>query len=232
MNPEAMTSGSRHRAGLCLIGGHLLLGLGLLGMALPVLPTTPFLLVAAACYARASRRFYNALLNNRLLGPAILEWQQHRAIAWRTKLMAIALMSLTLAMSIVFFVKDSWLRLALALFRDQGYEATTIEQITERADVAKGTFFNYFPSKGISSLFGLFLLEKGTDGFGGILESRVVFVHHHIGNQGHKVLLTVYPHLHEGGVKGRLDHVADLALGHGPDDFQRHFRNLITAFLL
>jgi AcrR family transcriptional regulator len=43
--------------------------------------------------------------------------------------------------------RQSLLEAALALFRDQGYEATTIEQITERADVAKGTFFNYFPSK-------------------------------------------------------------------------------------
>ena len=102
------------RAALVVAGSGFVV-VGLAGVFLPVLPTTPFLLVAAACYARASRRFYNALLNNRLLGPAILEWQQHRAIAWRTKLMAIALMSLTLATSIVFFVKDSWLRLALVL---------------------------------------------------------------------------------------------------------------------
>ena len=102
------------RVALVLAGSGFVV-VGLAGVFLPVLPTTPFLLVAAACYARASTRFYNALLNNRLLGPAILEWQQHRAIAWRTKLTAIALMSLTLATSIVFFVKEPWLRLALVL---------------------------------------------------------------------------------------------------------------------
>jgi uncharacterized membrane protein YbaN (DUF454 family) len=103
------------RAALVVAGSGFVV-VGLAGIFLPVLPTTPFLLLAAACYARASRRFYNALLNNRLLGPAILEWQQHRAIAWRTKLTAIALMSLTLATSIVFFLENPWLRLALALF--------------------------------------------------------------------------------------------------------------------
>lgn len=76
------------------------------GIFLPVLPTTPFLLVAAACYARASRRFYNWLLNNRLFGPTILEWQQHRSIRYRTKMVAIVMMALTLGSSIVFFVDE------------------------------------------------------------------------------------------------------------------------------
>ena len=103
------------RAALVVAGSGFVL-VGLAGIFLPVLPTTPFLLVAAACFARASRRFYNALLNSRLFGPAILEWRHHRAIAWRTKLTAIALMSLTLGASIVFWIEDPWLRGALALF--------------------------------------------------------------------------------------------------------------------
>jgi uncharacterized membrane protein YbaN (DUF454 family) len=99
-----------------VLAGSVFVLVGLAGIFLPVLPTTPFLLLAAACYARASRRFYNALLNNRLFGPAILEWQQHRSIAWRTKIAAIALMALTLAASTVFFVQDPRLRVLLALF--------------------------------------------------------------------------------------------------------------------
>ena len=102
------------RAALVVAGSGFVV-VGLAGIFLPVLPTTPFLLLAAACYARASRRFYNALLNSRLFGPAILEWQQHRAIAWRTKLTAIALLTVTFATSIVFFVEDFWLRLALVV---------------------------------------------------------------------------------------------------------------------
>ncbi len=90
--------------------------LGVIGIFTPVLPTTPFLLLAAACYARASTRFYNWLLNNRVLGPSILEWRRHRSLPWRTKLVAIATMAATFTVSIVFFVRPGWLQLALAGF--------------------------------------------------------------------------------------------------------------------
>ncbi|HEU0204353.1 MAG TPA: YbaN family protein [Burkholderiaceae bacterium] len=101
--------------GLLLTAGTLCVALGMLGIFLPLLPTTPFLLLAAACYARASRRFYNLLLSNRTFGPLILEWRRHRAIPYRTKISAIVLMSVTLAVSIVFFVKPLALQVALAL---------------------------------------------------------------------------------------------------------------------
>jgi hypothetical protein len=90
--------------------------LGVIGIFTPVLPTTPFLLLAAACYARASTRFYNWLLNNRVLGPSILEWRRHRSLPYRTKLIAIATMAATFTVSIVFFVRPAWLQLALAAF--------------------------------------------------------------------------------------------------------------------
>jgi len=99
---------------LVLVGSGFV-ALGVAGIFLPVLPTTPFLLLAAACYARASRRFYNWLLNNRWFGPTILEWQRHRSIRYRTKLIAIGMMAVSLTTSIVFFVKDDRLQIALAL---------------------------------------------------------------------------------------------------------------------
>lgn len=101
---------------LYLLAGSIALGLGVLGMFLPLLPTTPFVLLAAACYARGSPRFHRWLLANRTFGPLIHEWQRHRAIPYRTKLAAIALMSATLGVSIVFFVDPVWLRLLLAAF--------------------------------------------------------------------------------------------------------------------
>jgi uncharacterized membrane protein YbaN (DUF454 family) len=96
--------------------GTLFVALGIAGVFLPVLPSTPFMLLAAGCYARASPRFYNWLMNHAVFGPTVREWRQHRAIPYRTKMWAIALMSLTLAASIVFFVKPLWLKVALALF--------------------------------------------------------------------------------------------------------------------
>jgi hypothetical protein len=107
-----------HRSGwvraFFLAAGTLALVLGLIGIFLPLLPTTPFVLLAAACYARGSRRFYDWLLAQRTFGPLIHEWQRHRSIPYRTKITAVALMSLTLGISIVFFVQPLWLQGLLA----------------------------------------------------------------------------------------------------------------------
>jgi uncharacterized protein len=62
--------------------GTLCVALGMIGVVVPVLPTTPFMLLAAACYARASLRFYNWLLNTRAFGPLILEWRRFGCTAF------------------------------------------------------------------------------------------------------------------------------------------------------
>lgn len=100
--------------GLLIGTGSLCVLLGVIGIFLPLLPTTPFMLLAAACFARSSRRFHDWLLANRTFGPLIREWEQHRSIPRRTKLTAIALMSLMLAVSIIFFVEPRWLQGLLA----------------------------------------------------------------------------------------------------------------------
>ena len=95
--------------------GGMFVALGVLGIFLPLLPTTPFILLAAACYARGSRRFYDWLLSQRTFGPIVHEWQQHRSIPYRTKVIAIVLMSATLGTSIIFFVRPVWLKVTLAV---------------------------------------------------------------------------------------------------------------------
>ena len=100
---------------LYVVLGFTALALGIAGIVLPVLPTTPFVLLAAACFARGSTRFHDWLLGHALFGPIIIEWQQYGSIPWRTKMVAIVLMSCTLTVSIVFFVKPPWLRGVLAL---------------------------------------------------------------------------------------------------------------------
>lgn len=101
--------------GLLIAAGVLCVLLGIIGIFLPLLPTTPLILLAAACFARSSRRFHDWLLANRTFGPLIREWEQHRSIPRRTKLTAIGLMSLMLAVSIVFFVEPLWLQALLVL---------------------------------------------------------------------------------------------------------------------
>lgn len=93
-----------------LVLGCLFVALGVLGVFLPLLPTTPFMLLAAGCFARASTRFYNWLLNTRAFGPAILEWRTHRSIPYRIKLVAIATMVVTLGISITVAIESRWVQ--------------------------------------------------------------------------------------------------------------------------
>ncbi|MGZ9031801.1 MAG: YbaN family protein [Burkholderiaceae bacterium] len=100
---------------LFTLAGAIALGVGIIGIFLPLLPTTPFVLLAAACFARGSESFHQWLLANRTFGPMVREWEGHRSIPYRTKITAIILMSLTMAVSITFFVRPVWLKVVLAL---------------------------------------------------------------------------------------------------------------------
>ncbi len=66
-------------------------GLACLGVALPGVPTVPFLLVAAACFARSSRRLHEGLLANRVFGPLLRDWQERRTVPPRARVVGIAM---------------------------------------------------------------------------------------------------------------------------------------------
>ena len=110
----AATARSPIVRGLLLAAGIVATLLGIVGVFLPVVPTTPFLILAAACFARASPRLDRMLTESKVFGPSILEWRRHRSIPWRTKITAIALMSASIVATIVFVVERTWLRVALA----------------------------------------------------------------------------------------------------------------------
>lgn len=69
--------------------GCFFVGLGILGIPLPILPTTPFLLLAAGCFAKSSPRLHKWLLNHPIFGKMIQDWQEKRCIAKKTKLSAL-----------------------------------------------------------------------------------------------------------------------------------------------
>jgi hypothetical protein len=71
-----------------MAGGLLCLGAGIIGIVLPLLPTTPFLLLAAFCFARGSQRLHDWLVHHPRLGPPIRDWQRHGAISRRAKQLA------------------------------------------------------------------------------------------------------------------------------------------------
>ena len=71
-----------------LIAGLLMVALGFIGAFVPVLPTTPFLIVALMCFSRSSNRLHDWLIHHRLLGKFIKDWEEHRIIPVRAKLLA------------------------------------------------------------------------------------------------------------------------------------------------
>jgi len=98
-----------------LFAGTLSLGLGLFGIFVPVLPTTPLLLLAAACYARGSQRFYCWLINNRLFGAYIRSYREGQGLPVKVRVFTIIMLWLTIGLTIVIFTDDSWLRVLLLM---------------------------------------------------------------------------------------------------------------------
>jgi len=95
--------------------GTLCVALGVVGIFLPVLPTTPFLLLAAACYARGSERFYVWLMTNRWFGGYIRNYREGRGIPLGQKALTIALLWATIGATAWFAVSLWWLRLMLLI---------------------------------------------------------------------------------------------------------------------
>lgn len=97
-----------------IITGALSLGLGVTGMFLPVLPTTPFLLLTAWCWMKGSPRLHSWLMSHPRLGPYIRDFQEHKCISPRVKIVSITTLWLTIGVSIV-LVHPLWLRILLAV---------------------------------------------------------------------------------------------------------------------
>ena len=95
--------------------GFVFLSFGIIGIFLPILPTTPFVLLAAYCFSRSSERMHDWLLNNRLFGSAIAQWQVHRSMTARTKRYALILTIISFSITLIFFVERLYIRLLLLL---------------------------------------------------------------------------------------------------------------------
>lgn len=97
---------------LLIILGAVSLGLGVTGMFLPVLPTTPFLLLTAWCWLKGSPRLYAWLMSQPRLGPYIRDFQEHRCISRKVKVISVSTLWVTVTVSIV-LVHPLWLRILL-----------------------------------------------------------------------------------------------------------------------
>lgn len=98
-----------------IFSGTLSVLLGIIGIFIPILPTTPFLLLAAACYARSSVKFYNGLMNNRIFGSYIRNYRAGRGVPFRVKIVSISFLWSAISFSILFVVSDVIIRIILVV---------------------------------------------------------------------------------------------------------------------
>lgn len=103
-----------HRSFFIALGGISIV-LGVIGIFLPLLPTTPFLLLSAYCFSKSSPRLHKWLLSNPYLGPIINDWEQYGVIKLRIKWSATIVMLLLISYPIVFMIEHNGLRTLIGL---------------------------------------------------------------------------------------------------------------------
>ena len=120
ITPASQIHSNRLIRWLFLFLGTLFFVLGLIGVVLPVLPTTPFVLLAAACWAKGSDKFHHWLVNHRIFGKMVTDWQQKRAIPRYGKYLAWTMMTASCVM-LFYRLQDTslfwlaWLTAAICL---------------------------------------------------------------------------------------------------------------------
>ena len=100
--------------GLLLLLGTLYLVIGIVGIFIPLLPTTPFLLMSALCYLRSSKGMYDWLMTNRFFGKFLTDYMNGRGVPLRVKIITILVLWVTLSASAFLFVEKLWMRILLA----------------------------------------------------------------------------------------------------------------------
>lgn len=98
---------------LFVIIGTLFLIIGFIGVVIPVLPTTPFLLLAAACYIRGSKRIHNWMINNSILGDFVKNYMERKGITVKQKIITLMFLWLTIIISIYYFIDSIPITIAL-----------------------------------------------------------------------------------------------------------------------
>ncbi len=105
----------KFQKGLYVLAGTIFLGLGCSGIVLPVLPTTPFLLLSAACYYKGSERMHRWMLNNKWFGGYIKNYKEGKGISLRTKIFTLALLWIFISYSAFFVLRILLVQIVLSV---------------------------------------------------------------------------------------------------------------------
>lgn len=116
--PSSHLCSTEHHRGklsrtLWTAAGTIFLSLGAVGIVIPLLPTTPFLLLAAACYARGSERMYNWMMTNKYFGKYLCDYREGRGIPLRVKTSALAFLWVVIGISAILATHNLAIRIAL-----------------------------------------------------------------------------------------------------------------------
>jgi hypothetical protein len=106
---------SKTKKAVFIFLGTIFTAIGIIGIFIPILPTTPFLIVAAYFYSKSSERFLRWLLTNKLCGSYIDNYRSGRGLPLKQKILTLLLLWLTIGISAIFFVSIWWVRLLLLL---------------------------------------------------------------------------------------------------------------------
>lgn len=98
-----------------ILAGSFFLGIGIIGILLPLLPTTPFILLAVSCYARSSNKLHDWLLNNRWLGNYIKNYRAGRGIPAKVKIVSISFLWVVIGYSVIFVVHILLIKILLII---------------------------------------------------------------------------------------------------------------------
>jgi uncharacterized membrane protein YbaN (DUF454 family) len=101
---QKRSESSKLRKGLFVVAGSIFLALGCVGIVLPILPTTPFLLLSAACYYKGSERMHRWMLNNRWFGNYIKNYKEGKGLSLKAKVLTLALLWIVISYSALFVV--------------------------------------------------------------------------------------------------------------------------------
>ena len=113
--PDPSTLSARLRRTALTAAGLLFTGLAIAGVFLPLVPATPFLLVAVACFAKSSPRLHRWILSNRAVGPYLEEWRTHRTVPVAAKRKAYLVVILGFTASFL-LVPAPWMRVVVLVF--------------------------------------------------------------------------------------------------------------------
>lgn len=100
---------------LFIVLGSLSLILGVIGIVLPLLPTTPFLLLSAYFYSKSSQKFYDMLLNNKIFGKYINDFRQGKGITLKAKIVSLSTLWIMMIISFIFLIKPLFVKVILSI---------------------------------------------------------------------------------------------------------------------